>query len=148
MTNDNEHNNNTDNTAKQQRGRPFKKGESGNPAGRPKGSRNKTTLAIQELLDGEADIITRKAIELAKEGDMTAIKLVIDRIVPTRKDAPVTFELGDITTMQGLVAAMDELMQSVGNGELTPLEAQKILPILEKQRNMIASAMNPYNILL
>ena len=51
------------------RGKPFKKGQSGNPGGRPKGTRNKTTLAMEELLDGEAEIITRKAIEKAKEGD-------------------------------------------------------------------------------
>jgi hypothetical protein len=49
-------------------GRPF---EHGNP-GRPKGSRNKATLAAEALLDGEAETLTHKAIELAKGGDTTA----------------------------------------------------------------------------
>src|SRR5690348_2496063 len=48
------------------RGRPFRPGESGNPAGRPRGARNRTTLAAEQLLDGEAEVLTRKAIELAK----------------------------------------------------------------------------------
>jgi len=58
-------------TAKKQRGRPFEPGKSGNPNGRPKGSRNKTTLAIEALLEGESEAITRKLLEMAKEGDMT-----------------------------------------------------------------------------
>src|SRR6267378_2403412 len=45
------------------RGKPFAPGQSGNPAGRPVGSRNKATLAIDALLDGEGEALTRKAIE-------------------------------------------------------------------------------------
>ena len=48
---------------------PFKPGKSGNPQGRPKGARNKTTVATEQLLDCEAEAITKKAIELAKSGD-------------------------------------------------------------------------------
>lgn len=83
-----------ENTAqKQQIGRPFEPGQSGNPAGRPKGSRNKATLAVEVLFDGEAEVITRKAIELAKNGDLAAIRLCLDRIAPPRKDRPVLFAL-------------------------------------------------------
>jgi len=64
------------------RGRPFRPGESGNPAGRPRGARNRTTLAAEQLLDGEAEVLTRKAIELAKEDNLSALRLCIDRILP------------------------------------------------------------------
>lgn len=67
-------------TAPKQRGRPFEQGKSGNPNGRPKGSRNKTTMAMLELLDEEAEAITRRVIERAKKGDMLAIKLVLERV--------------------------------------------------------------------
>jgi Family of unknown function (DUF5681) len=67
---------------------PFEPGKSGNPAGKLKGTRNKTTLAVMALLDGEAETITRKAIQLAKEGDLTALRLCLDRIAPPRKDRP------------------------------------------------------------
>jgi Family of unknown function (DUF5681) len=47
------------------RGRPFQPGQSGNPSGRPKGARNKATLAVEALLENEAEALTRKVIDLA-----------------------------------------------------------------------------------
>ncbi|MET8524060.1 DUF5681 domain-containing protein, partial [Nocardioides sp. NPDC004968] len=68
-----------ENTAGKQRGAPFKRGQSGNPAGKPRGARHKVTLAIEALLEGEAGALTRKAIELGLAGDMTALRLCMDR---------------------------------------------------------------------
>jgi Family of unknown function (DUF5681) len=72
-------------TAQKERGRPFPKGRSGNPRGRPVGARNAATLAAEHLLDGEAGTITRKAVELAKQGDTVALRLCLDRIIPPRQ---------------------------------------------------------------
>ena len=69
---------------------------SGNPHGRPRGSRSKTTIAVEALLDGEAKAIARKAIEKALEGDMAALRLCLERLLPPRRDRPVTFELPKI----------------------------------------------------
>ena len=71
----------------------FIKGQSGNPAGRPPGARNKATLAMEELLDGETDKLTRMAIEKAVTGDTAALRLCMDRIMPRRRDRPVQFTL-------------------------------------------------------
>jgi len=60
----------------------FKPGQSGNPAGKAKGTRHKVTLAIGELLDGEAEKLTRKAVELAMAGDVTALRLCRPRDHP------------------------------------------------------------------
>ncbi|MGB8669027.1 MAG: DUF5681 domain-containing protein [Pseudolabrys sp.] len=60
----------------------FKPGKSGNPSGKPKGARNKTTVAREKLLDDDAATITSKAIELAKNGDLTALRLCLERIIP------------------------------------------------------------------
>jgi len=69
----------------------FQPGQSGNPTGRPKGARHKTTLAIESLLDGEAEALTRKVIEKAKEGDLAALKLCLDRLLPMRKGTRPVF---------------------------------------------------------
>ena len=66
--------------AAQVRGRPFPKGRSGTPAGRRLGSRNKATLAAQKLLAGEAEALTRRAVEAAFAGDSTAMRLCLERI--------------------------------------------------------------------
>ena len=78
------------NTGEKQRGRPFEKGASGNPSGRPRGSRNATTLALEVLLDGQAQALTQKAIDLALTGDIPALRLCLDRILPLRKDRLVS----------------------------------------------------------
>ena len=62
----------------------FTKGQSGNPAGKPKGARHRATLAAEALLDGEAEALTRKGIELALEGNIFALKICLDRILPAR----------------------------------------------------------------
>src|SRR5918993_443042 len=94
-----------ENTAGKQRRRPFEPGRSGNPAGRPSGARNQTTRLMEELLDGEAETITRKAIELATGGDSVALRLCLERIIPTRKDRPVPFSLPPIDTAADAVKA-------------------------------------------
>src|SRR5438309_11369164 len=70
------------------RGR-FRKGQSGNPAGRPLGSVNSATRAAMQLLDGEAEALTRKAIELALAGEPAALRLCMERIVGARRGRPV-----------------------------------------------------------
>jgi hypothetical protein len=119
------------NTAGEQRGRPFTRGQSGNPSGKPKGARHKTTLAVDALLDGEAETITRKAIELAKSGDTVALRLCLDRLAPVRKDRPVTFALPKIETTADLPKASAALLEAVASGELTPSEAAELGKLVE-----------------
>jgi len=125
-----------DNTGKEQ-GNKFESGQSGNPSGRPKGSRNKATLAVQALIEGEAESITRKAIENAKEGDMAAIRLVLERLLPPRKDAPVMFELPPLKTAEDLPTAIAAIIAAVSQGELTPIEAQSVANLLELHRRSL-----------
>ena len=112
-------------------GRPFKKGQSGNPAGKPKGARNATTRAMELLLDEEAEEVTRRAIEMAKSGDGVALRLVMDRILPARKDRHVPFALPVLETPADAVKAMAALVNAVAAGELTPSEAAELSKLVE-----------------
>ena len=109
-----------ENTAKQQRGKPFQPGQSGNPAGRPKGSLNRTTLATQTLLGGELESITRKVVEMAKEGDIAAIKIILEHLLPPHKGRLVYFELPEIHKPADILEAQKAVVQAVANGSLTP----------------------------
>jgi len=104
----------------------FKPGNSGNPAGKPKGTRNRATLAMEALLDGEAEALTRKAVELALEGDTTAMRLCLERVAAPRKDRPVSFALPKLETAADAVLASAALLQAVAVGELTPTEAAEL----------------------
>src|SRR6185437_8037184 len=88
------------------RGRPFQKGRSGNPAGRQPGCRNRTTLVAEALLEGEAQALVRKAIELALAGDTTALRLCLERVVPQRKSRAVAFEAPRIDRVEDLAGAI------------------------------------------
>jgi len=109
----------------------LKPGHSGNPNGQPKGSLNATTLAAQALLDGEAEILTRKAIELAKGGDLAALRLCIDRLVPPRKDRPVSFDLPKIESARDAANAISAVLTAVSTGDLTPAEASDVTRLLD-----------------
>ncbi len=118
------------NTGEKQDGR-FKPRQSGNPNGRPRGARNRTTQAVEALFDGEAETITRKAIELAKGGDMAALRLCLDRICAPRRDRPVSFTLPAIETVADLTKASAALLEAVASGELTPSEAVALGKLVE-----------------
>src|SRR3954454_11154830 len=106
-------------TGNQQESTKFKPGLSGNPRGRAKGSRNQMTLAMEALLDGESEALTRKAIELALGGDITALRLCLDRVLPPRKDRPINFEMPAIATIEDAPAAMAAITSAVANGDIT-----------------------------
>lgn len=109
-----------------ERSTQFEKGRSGNPAGRPKGSRSKATLALEAIFDGEGEAITRKAIELALEGDPQVLRMCLDRLVPPRKDRAVLFDLPPIAETADLPKATGAILHALAAGDLTPAEAADI----------------------
>jgi|SRR5215467_2153031 len=122
---------------------PFEKGESGNPAGRPRGSRNRATLLMEGLLADDAEAIGRKAIELAKQGDMAAIRVCMDRLSPVRKGEPVAFELPPLNKPADSVAAAAEIVAAVSAGELTPSEAAELAKVIDVY--VLAIATNAFD---
>ena len=90
------------------RGRPFQPGNSFG-RGRPHGSRNSATIALQKLLDGHGEAITKKCALLALQGDPTALRLCMDRLLSPRKEQPVRFKVGPVTTAAEVAAAADPL---------------------------------------
>ena len=118
-------------TASKQRGRPFPKGRSGNPRGRPPGARNAATVVAEQLLDGEAEALTRKVIEAAKGGDMVALRICLDRILPPRRERPVRFKLPELGSAADASKAMAAITTAVANGELTPDEAGELSRLVE-----------------
>jgi hypothetical protein len=120
-----------ENTAGKQRGKPFPKGRSGNPRGKPKGARHKTTLLAEKLMQDDAENIVNAVLAAARAGDMTAARIVLDRIVPARRDNPVTFVLPKIKRPADAVAASAAVLSAVADGRLTPGEALEVSKLIE-----------------
>ena len=118
----------TEKTGKEQRG--FAPGVSGNPDGRPKGSRNKTTLAVEALLEGEAEALTRKAIERALDGDVTALRLCLDRLSPPRRDRPAPFDMPSLKEAADARDAFAAIIAATAEGDLTPGEAAALAKLV------------------
>jgi hypothetical protein len=88
--------------------------------GRPKGARNKTTLLVEELLENEAEELTRALIRRAKAGYAVPLQLVFERLAPPRKDRHVVIPLPAISNLDDVLAAQAAIIQCAAAGELTP----------------------------
>jgi hypothetical protein len=85
---------------------------------------------MEQLLDGEAEAIVRKTVEKAKEGDSIALRLCLERIVPPRRDRPISFALPTITTAADAMKATGALIAAVAS-EVTPSEAAELSKLIE-----------------
>jgi hypothetical protein len=109
----------------------FQKGESGNPAGRPRGSRNRTTILMQDLLAGRAEAIGQKLVELAENVDIAAIRICMDRLAPAGRDEPVDVGLPPIEKPADSVAAAQAIVTAVAAGDLTATEAAGLAKVID-----------------
>jgi len=118
------------NTRRKQAG-GFQKGQSGNPHGRPAGSRNSATLACEALLEGQAEALTQKAVDMALAGDPVALRICLERICPVRKDRAVRFPLPPITSARDAADIAAAVAEAVAAGQLTPSEAAEFGKVIE-----------------
>ena len=118
------------NTRRKQAG-GFQKGQSGNPHGRPAGSRNSATLACEALLEGQAEALTQKAVDMALAGDPVALRICLERICPVRKDRAVRFPLPPINSARDAADIAAAVAEAVAAGHLTPSEAAEIGKVIE-----------------
>ncbi len=108
----------------------------GNP-GKPRGSRHRATQAIEAMLGGQQEALTQAAIDRALDGDVTALRLCLDRIAPARKDAPVSFDLPGIETAEDAANAARAILRAVADGDVTPLEAASVMAVVEQFRRTL-----------
>jgi hypothetical protein len=111
---------------KEIRGRPFQRG---NP-GRPRGSKNRTTRLLEELVASEGGKLIQKTVELALGGNVKCLQLCLDRLLPRRTGRPVDFTLPAVNNAHDVVAAMAAITTAVNDGRLTAEEAGQLVHIL------------------
>ena len=116
----------------------WKPGESGNPRGKPKGCINKTTRLALELFEGGIKNIAEVVIKQAQDGDLTAARLVLDKLVPNARERAVELPgLPSTENPAGVAEAQAAILQAVASGDLTPGEAATLSGIVENRRKAI-----------
>jgi hypothetical protein len=114
-----------------QRGRPFVKGQSGNPAGRPCRPRMGSTIAVQLALEREAEALGRKAVELALGGDAAALRLCLDRLMPLRRDRVVPLALPPVRGAGDVTGAMATIIAAAACGKISPREGVDLAKLVD-----------------
>jgi hypothetical protein len=120
---------------------PFQPGQSGNPAGRPPGARNKATIVAEMLLHGEAEELTRLVIERAKAGDVAALRMCLDRIVPPHRHRAIPFELPPLRNAADAAKALADITAGVARGELAPAEAGDMFKLVDGFTRMLEATI-------
>jgi hypothetical protein len=115
----------------------WKPGQSGNIKGKPVGARNKATVAVLALMESGAREITEAVVEAAKGGDLVAARMILDRLAPPAKERPISIDLPDIATVEGVSAAQQVIVQAVAAGDLLPGEGTALAGIVENRRKAI-----------
>ena len=121
------------------RGRPF---ESGNP-GRPLGSKNKVTQILEQLAEEQAEQLVQKALELAQAGDVSYLKMLLDRLWPARKAPPINVPMPPINSSQDVFPAIASIWTAIREGRLTPDEVTALSIVIERS----IQAIEPHDIL-
>lgn len=120
--------------SKQARGR-FRPGQSGNPKGRPQGSRHRVSVLVESLIEARAEDIANVALRNAIEGgDPVLLRALLDRLAPPRKERPVTVDLPPLNTPTDGPKIAAALLERAASGELTPTEAHGLAALLEAFR--------------
>ena len=110
----------------------WKPGQSGNPKGMPKGTRHKITQMAQGMLDGQGEELIRKCVQMAIDCDTAAMRLCIERIIPTQKSATVRFNISPMKKATDLPAVTEAISKAVANGEIDPRAGEQVSRIIER----------------
>jgi hypothetical protein len=115
----------------------FQPGQSGNPQGRPRGSRNAAIVALDKIGSDGAKEILEKAVELAKSGDSRSMEIILSRIWPIRKGRPIVIDLPNCTDPASVVQALARVTEAAATGEITTEEAAALGSLIETSRKAL-----------
>jgi hypothetical protein len=115
----------------------WKPGQSGNPSGKPRGARNRATVAALAIMESGAREIVQRVVTAAKDGDLAAARIVLDKLMPPARERPLAISLPPIDTVQGVAAAQGAILEACAAGDLLPGEATALSGIVEARRRSL-----------
>jgi hypothetical protein len=123
--------------AGQRQGGQFKPGHSGNPKGMPRGTRHRATQLAEQLMAGDAKEVVQSVVDAAKSGDMTAARLILDRICPPSRGRRIPIDIPPLHSATDLVKALVAVAGAMSRGDISAEEAAAAAAVLEHQRRAV-----------
>jgi hypothetical protein len=114
----------------------FRKGQSGNPSGRPKGAKDKRT-ALREILDNHSEELVGKAVELALQGDLSALRLCFDRLMPPLRSKDTSLIIEGMASADRPSLRANKVMEAVSTGSISPTEASSLMNTILSQTKIL-----------
>jgi hypothetical protein len=91
----------------------------------------------EQLLDGQAEQLVQKLVELALDGNVAALRMVLDRVCPPRKGQPVDIVMPPINSSQDVFPAIASVWTAIRDGQLTPEEASALSIVIDRSIHAI-----------
>src|SRR5258708_21008777 len=118
----------------------FVPGQSGNPAGKKPGTRNRATLLAETLRDGEGEAAARIVIDKALAGDAVAARFLLDRLTPRPRGRAIALDLPADAGAGDVLAASNATVAAMASGEITPDEALTVTRVLDGRLRALKAA--------
>src|SRR5712692_10172380 len=118
----------------------FAPGNSGNPAGKKPGTRNRATVLREALAEGEDIAAARIVIDKALAGDAVAARFIVGRLMPRPRGREIELDLPDVASAGDIVTAYDATVQAMADGEITPDEALTVTRVLDGRLRALKAA--------
>jgi hypothetical protein len=115
----------------------FQAGQSGNPAGRPRGARNRAGVLAEMLEEGEDARILRVVVEKALAGDAVAARFCADRLVSKPRGRPISLSLPEGATAADVLPLFEATLHAMATGEISPEEAAGVTHVLEGRKRAL-----------
>lgn len=117
------------------RGKPFTKGQVANPRGRPVGLPDRRTK-YRELIEARMPELVQKCVDLALQGDMQAMRLCLERVLPPVRPGDELVEL-QLDRSLGLAGQARAVIDAVFGGNLSPTSASTMMTAIAAQVRIV-----------
>ena len=120
-------------------GGQFPKGQSGNPAGRVSGTRNRATMIMEQLFDGASSDVSKEALAQAMNGDGATLRLIVRSVIGPRRNRASSFAVPLLQGAADVAPAIAAIAAAAAEGAISTAEASEMSQVVERYPRALAA---------
>jgi hypothetical protein len=94
---------------------------------------------LEQLVSGNAEELSQKMIELAKQGNVRCLEFLVERLLPKPGGRPLDLQLPSINSVRDVMAAMATITTAVNNGDVTAEQTANLIRYFEGYANIVTT---------